>query len=182
MFTDHPTLTPVRAAPEPGMAGVIRRHPLGAFFAWFFTVGQAFAFTPVLFDTGLPAQVFVVASTLVGLLLPTFVITWIVAGRAGVRALWQRAVDVRVSPAWYALALLGLPRLAVAGTAVLLGMPAGLSPSVLAAALAGNLLLPLALTFLPNNWWEEVAWQGFVQDRIQARGSPGIMCCTMCFW
>jgi membrane protease YdiL (CAAX protease family) len=171
-MSTHQPQPPDRPAPERGITGVIRRHPLGVFFAWFFTVGQALAFTPVLIDTGLPAQVFVVASTLIGLLLPTVVITRIVAGRAGVRALWRRAVDVRVSLAWYALALLGLPLLAVVVTAALLGMPADLSPSVLGAALAGNLLLPLLLTFLPNNWWEEVAWQGFVQDRLQARRGP----------
>ncbi|WP_341361014.1 CPBP family intramembrane glutamic endopeptidase [Georgenia sp. M64] len=34
------------------------------------------------------------------------------------------------------------------------------------------MLLPLALTFLPNNWWEEVAWQGFVQARLQDRRGP----------
>jgi membrane protease YdiL (CAAX protease family) len=38
--------------------------------------------------------------------------------------------------------------------------------------LAVNLLLPLLLTFLPNNWWEEVAWMGFVQARLQRRRGP----------
>jgi membrane protease YdiL (CAAX protease family) len=28
------------------------------------------------------------------------------------------------------------------------------------------------LTFLPNNLWEEVAWTGFVQARLQARRGP----------
>ena len=31
-----------------------------------------------------------------------------------------------------------------------------------------------ALTFLPNNWWEEVAWMGFVQARLQDRRGPVI--------
>ena len=40
--------------PTPGTAGpvvsFVRRRPLTAFFLWFFTVGQAFAFVPVLVD------------------------------------------------------------------------------------------------------------------------------------
>ena len=68
----------------------IRQHPLGAFFAWFFTVGWAFSFVPVFFQTGIHPQVFVLASTFIGLLLPTVVITRIVDGPEGVRQLWDR--------------------------------------------------------------------------------------------
>ena len=38
-----------------------------------------------------------------------------------------------------------------------------------ASALVSGLLLQLVLTFVPNNWWEEVAWSGFAQARLQAR-------------
>ncbi len=31
-----------------GIVRFVHRHPLGAFFAWFFTVGQVIAFIPVL--------------------------------------------------------------------------------------------------------------------------------------
>lgn len=127
-----------------------------------------------MFDLPGPPQLFVVGSTLVGLLLPTLVITRIVDGPAGLRALWRRAVAVRVAAAWYALVLLGLPLVALAITVAVDGLPADLSPAALGAALAGNLLLPLALTFLPNNWWEEVAWQGFVQHRLQGRHGPAL--------
>jgi hypothetical protein len=83
---------------------------LTAFLAWFFTVGQALVFAPVVarhYGVDLPLQVFVV-STLIGLLLPAVVITRIVDGPAGVRQLWRRAVDVWVSARWYALALAGM--------------------------------------------------------------------------
>ncbi len=166
--------TPQPAMPEfrRGFVLFVRRHPLGAFLAWFFTVGQAVAFIPVLADTPLPQHVYIVASTLIGLLLPTFVITRIVDGPTGVRALWQRAAHVRVPAAWYALALLGIPLLAVAIAAACLGTPAGLSPSTLAVAVAADLLLPLVVTFTLTNWWEEVAWTGFVQARLQHRRGP----------
>ncbi len=128
----HPALPAPPDSPR-GVVGFVRRHPLGAFFAWFFTVGQIIAFIPVVADTPLPQHVYIVGSTLLGLLLPTFVITRIVDGPAGVRALWQRAVHVRAAAAWYALALLGIPLLAVLITAALLGTPAGVSPSARAA-------------------------------------------------
>jgi membrane protease YdiL (CAAX protease family) len=135
-------------------------------------VGQLIAFIPVVADTALPQHVYIVASTLLGLLLPTIVITRIVDGRAGVRALWQRALHVRIAAAWYALAVLAIPLLAVLIAAAFLGAPAGLSPSTLGTALAANLLLPLVVTFALNNWWEEVAWTGFVQARLQHRRGP----------
>ncbi len=56
---------------EGGFIGLIRRNPLGAFLLWFFTVGQVFAFVPVIgVATGrealaqpLVAQSFICAST-----------------------------------------------------------------------------------------------------------------------
>jgi membrane protease YdiL (CAAX protease family) len=166
--TDVPRPTDRRT----GLVGFIARHPLTAFLVWFFTVGQAFAFTPVVVDTGLPAQLFIVGSTLFGLLLPTVVITRIADGPAGLRALRRRAFDTRVSLGWYAFALIVVPLAAFAFTAAFVGLPTGLSPGELGTAFVANLLLPLILTFVPNNWWEEVAWTGLVQTRLQDRRGP----------
>jgi len=47
--------------------------------------------------------------------------------------------------------------------------PFDVGPSQLFSALVPGMLLQLALTFLPNNWWEEVAWSGVVQARLQDR-------------
>jgi membrane protease YdiL (CAAX protease family) len=151
----------------------VRRHPVTSFLVWFFTVGQAFAFAPlVLAANGIDvvAQPFFIASTLVGLLLPAVVITRVVDGPAGVRALWRRALDVRVALGWYVLALLLVPALTIGTAVLLLGAPAAVPP--LGSLLVGAFLVPLAVTFLPNNLWEEVAWTGFVQARLQARRGP----------
>jgi membrane protease YdiL (CAAX protease family) len=159
-----------------GATGFVRQYPLLTFFLWFFTVGQAFAFAPLVLraqGVDVMVQPFILASTLVGLLLPALVITRIVDGPQGLRELWRRAVKVRVSVAWYALAVLGVPLLAVAITAGLLGAPAAGAGNI-AGLFVPGLLLPLALTFLPNNWWEEVAWMGFVQARLQDRRGPVI--------
>jgi hypothetical protein len=161
------TTTVVRPA---GVVAFIRRRPLTSFFLWLFTVGQAFAFAPVVMQwtTGVePAywQVFVLGSTLVGMLLPAVVITRIVDGPDAVRELWRRAFAVRVPLRWYALTL-ATPLVAIALAALLVGPP---DVSRIGPALVSGLLLQLVLTSVPNNWWEEVAWTGFAQARLQER-------------
>jgi membrane protease YdiL (CAAX protease family) len=173
--TTHRDDPPGPDAPRanPGVA-LLRAHPVGAFLTWFFTVGQAFAFTPVIArgaGVDLPAQPFIVGSTLVGLLLPALVITRVVDGPEGLRALWSRAVRVRVPARWYALALVGVPLTTIGVTVALFGAPT-LTPSSLASAVGYGLVLQLLLTLVLNNWWEEVAWMGFVQARLQERHGP----------
>jgi membrane protease YdiL (CAAX protease family) len=156
------------------MTGVIRRHPLAAFLTWFFIVGQGFAFVPVIAEARgvqLPSQPFIVAATLIGLLLPALVITRIADGPDGVRRIVRQTMQVRAALGWYLLALLAVP-VGATGLAVLfLGPPADLSASALARALFSGLLLQLVLCLLPTNLWEEVAWTGFVQERLQRRHS-----------
>jgi uncharacterized protein len=156
------TLAPATAGP---VVAFVRRRPLTAFFLWFFTVGQAFAFVPLVVDGPYP-QVFIDLSTVVGLLLPALVITRIVDGPAALRALLRSSFAWRISPRWYALALLAVPGLAVALALVAAGAPT--SGASLGTAL-GAFALQLVLAFVLNNWWEEVAWAGFVGVRLQER-------------
>lgn len=167
--------TPARLGGN-AVARFVRRRPLTAFLAWFFTVGQALVFAPIVargYGVELPPQVFVVASTLIGLLLPAVLITWIVDGPAGVRQLWRRAVDVWVGARWYVLALAGMPALATALAVAFFGAPtAALTTGALVSALVAGLLVQTVVSLVPNNWAEEVAWMGFVQARLQARTTP----------
>lgn len=157
------------------LVGVIRRHPVASFLAVSFPVGQVIAFQPVLarevYDVDLPVAPFVVGANLLGLLLPALVITRIVDGRAGVTALWHRAVRVRVPLRWYGLALVVIPLATTAIAVALTGSPAR-TGWLLASALVTGLLVQLLLCFLTTNWAEEVAWTGFVQTRLQARHGP----------
>ncbi|GAB3309672.1 type II CAAX endopeptidase family protein [Geodermatophilus aquaeductus] len=178
------TTTYDRSHPSPAPAGLggnavarfVRRRPLTAFLVWFFTVGQALVFAPLVargHGVELPAQVFVVASTLIGLLLPAVVITRVVDGPAGLRQLWRRAVEVWVSARWYALALAGMPALATGLALAFFGAPtAALSTGALVSALVFGLLMQTVVSLVPNNWAEEVAWMGFVQARLQVRTTP----------
>ncbi len=181
MATEHrrPALSGDDAQPSTGswLIRLLRRHPLGAFFLWFYTVGQALAWTPVLAAaTGRtwPMQPFVVASTLIGLLLPALVITRLVDGPAGLRTLWSQAVRIRIGLGWYVAAFLVVPLPSLAIGVLLAGAPPDGSVAFLVAALGGAFLVPLAVTFLVNNWWEEVAWMGFVQARLQERRGPAL--------
>jgi membrane protease YdiL (CAAX protease family) len=152
------------------------RHPVATFLIWFFTVGQALAFAPVVaeraYGTALPTEPFVVASTLIGLLLPTFAITWIVDGPDGVRLLWRRIRTVRVPLGWYAFAIVGVPLATLAATFALYGLPAQVSASAVGAAVVHGLFLQAFVVLVTNNLWEEVAWMGFVQSRLQDRHGP----------
>jgi membrane protease YdiL (CAAX protease family) len=170
---------PVAAAagrpPRAGSGSFIARHPVVAFFVWFYSVGQALVFAPVIanaYGHAWPMQWFVIASTLIGLLLPALVITWLVEGGPGLRRLWQHVVHIRVGLGWYALALLGIPLVSAGFTALIEGWPTSASGSTLLRALWPHFLLPFLVTFLPNNWWEEVAWMGFVQTRLQSWRGP----------
>jgi membrane protease YdiL (CAAX protease family) len=165
---------PLQPAPPTEGSGVlraVRRHPLGAFLAWFATVGQALAFTPVVID-GLPTEPFLIASTVAGLLLPAVVVTRIADGAAGPRDLRAQVLRVRVPARWYAFAVLGVPAATVAVTAVLAGPPTQLTASSIGAALTGGLVLQLVAVLLTVNLWEEVAWTGFVQARLRRGHGP----------
>ncbi|WP_122263138.1 CPBP family intramembrane glutamic endopeptidase [Ornithinimicrobium cerasi] len=146
-----------------------------SFFLWAYTVGQVLPWSVML--AGLADRAWllsgsVVVSTLVGLLLPALVITWIADGPEGLRRLWRRAVKMRVGLAWYAAAFLLVPALVLAVGVLLGGTPSDRSAGFLLAALGPHLLLPLVITFVLINWWEEVAWMGFVQARLQDWRGP----------
>lgn len=153
----------------------IRRRPLASFFLWSYTVGQVLPWSVMMAGPADRAWLMtgaVVASTLVGLLLPAVVITRIVDGPEGVRHLWRRSVTIRVGPAWYAATFLVVPAVTFAVGVLLGGTPPERSAAFLLAALVPHFLLPLLITFMLVTWWEEVAWMGFVQARLQDRRGP----------
>jgi uncharacterized protein len=91
--------------------------------------------------------------------------TWAASGRVGVRSLFRRAFHWRVSPGWWLTVLLGLPVLTV-GLALLMGDQ--LRSINVPSFLAGQLML-LLVNFIVINLWEEVAWTGLFQTRLEER-------------
>jgi len=159
-----------------GVVGFIHRRPLTTFLLWFFTVGQVFAFAPVVgqaYGVDVNFQLSIIASTLIGLLLPALVISRVVDGPEGVRALLRRSVAAWVSLRWYALALVAVPVLAAALAVVFFGTPTvEVTASSLLSALVFGFLVQTVVALVPNNWAEEVAWMGFFQARLQERTGP----------
>ena len=160
---------------ERGVIGFTRRHPLGAYLLWFFTVGWAIAFTPAVADAvwgvELPFQPFAIATTLVAGLLPAIVITRVVDGPEGLEALKRRVLRVRVGLGWYAVALIAIPLMAVAVAVLAFGAPQA-GTSTVTAALVSGFLLQTLLTFVTVNLAEEIGWMGFVQARVQGSHGP----------
>jgi CAAX protease family protein len=165
-------LAPPAPAARPGVAGWIARHPIAAFLVWLFTVGQAFAFVPVLTDPPVPDQLFYVASSVFGIFLPALAVTWIADGREAAFRFLRALVAWRVALGWYLLALVAVPLVAVALGWALLGAPEQLSASVVLGALWSGFVLSFVLTLVPNNWVEEAAWSGFVQARLHRTRTP----------
>jgi uncharacterized protein len=155
-----------------------RRHPIGAFLvATYALAGLIFA-VPLLGTIGLgllPIELpgvapFLLIST-IALAAVAFGVTAIVDGREGVRELRGRAFRFRVSPVWYLAALLVLPLSALAVAVALHGG----TPLQSIASEPGRIvgwLAEVAIAVVLINFWEEIAWTGFVLHRLQPRVGP----------
>ena len=150
----------------------VRQHPIAAFLMWFFPVGWAIAFIPQIarstMNIELSMEAFIILSTWCGLLLPVIVIINIVDGTQGLRVLRQQLTRIRVNIGWYALGLLVVPGVSLALAIITFGPP-DVSPATWLAAVTTGLLLQMAVGFATTNLWEEAAWMGFVQSRLQTR-------------
>src|SRR5256885_14309373 len=106
---------------------LLRRRPLVSFvlitFAWTWAYVILFL---IIFP--IPDNPVLTTPGDLGPTIGAFAVTAIVAGRAGVRRLLGSIVRWRVSPIWYALALLGLPLLYVASIALVPGATASYKP------------------------------------------------------
>jgi uncharacterized protein len=158
------------------LARWIRQHPILAFLAWFFPVGWAIAFIPFVAKSTLGMELamepFIIVSTWLGLLLPVVVIVRMLDGPAGVERMRQQILRVRVNLGWYALGLVAVPALALALAIVTFGLP-DVSLATWLNAIVVGLLLQTAVGFATTNLWEETAWMGFVQSRLQS--SHGVL-------
>ena len=131
---------------------------------WFFTVGQAIAFVPLIAHrtsgADLPTEPFLLAATFVGLVLPTIVITSITDGKQGLRALRQRTLKVWVPLRWYAFAVVGVPVIIVALWAMVSGPPEQTGGSAPTVVLGAGFVLHLVVVLVTFNLWEELACNG----------------------
>ena len=153
------------------------RFPLATFLVLGFSLGYALAFLwglayrGVIPGGGLADALHIAPDELTGGLVvlslfpAALFATWAASGRVGVRSLFRRAFHWRVNPGWWLTVLFGLPVLTV-GLALLMGDQ--LRSIDVPSFLASQLML-LLVNFIVINLWEEVAWTGLFQTRLEER-------------
>ena len=104
------------------------------------------------------------AMVLLGLLPATVLVTALEGGRPAVRALFRRIFRWRIGLVWWLGATAALPAITVA-IALLLG-DAVRAPG---AGVLAREVVAIAVAFLFVNLWEETAWAGFLQTRLERR-------------
>jgi uncharacterized protein len=171
------SIAPARAVPaerSPTRLPIWRFFLLSHGFSWVCWIGAAIGAGPDVWTS--PARWLVYLGGL-GPLLAGVGMTYLTAGRAGLRDLGSRIVDPRRIPArWLAVAL-ALPILAMAGAAAMAAL-AGALPEALdtsrlvallgsPASLMGFALFVLVFGPLP----EEIGWRGYALDALQDRWS-----------
>lgn len=156
----------------PGLRALAARRPLTVFLVLVLGIGWPILALPGLAHNGLipggdlPEEPFALATVLLVLLPAALWVTAATDGRAGVRALLRRTVQWRFGPGWYAAILLGLPVIATA-----LGLLTGGSLREVdwPAVLFNYAVLQVLPAVVIINLWEETAWAGFLQTRLEQR-------------
>jgi uncharacterized protein len=177
------TSTIVHTRHRRGIAGVVARHPLAAYFTSSFTVTWLAWLPYILSATGLgilPLRIPDVlgSSQMLGILpgaylgpiTSAFVVTAVADGRPGLRRWARRLIRWRVGVGWYLAILVAVPIVAVLATLPLPGAAADLRAPGATVLLA---YLPmLVLQVLTTGVAEEPGWRDFAQPRLQARYGP----------
>jgi len=158
------------------VAALARRHPVALFLGLVLVGVYVVSLVPILVQfevlpgktlparVGLDMERAAVIPMMLVLVIATFSVTAWEGGRPAVRGLVRRMLRWRVGLVWWLVAATGLPLLTVTA-AVLLGDQAHVpSPRVLAGEIVG-----IAVAFLLVNLWEETAWTGFLQTRLERR-------------
>lgn len=156
-----------RSISATGFSGFVRRHPMAAFLAMAHA-GLWGSFLPVLF-LGAPPRLLSAVGALTGLAVPSFVVTYLVGGRAGVRDLMRRSLRWRVRVRFFVFAVLAVP------LAAALLAPLMLGPSAVSGLLAGGwpvagwFVLDMLVALATVQLFEEIGWAGFAQHTLQSR-------------
>ncbi|GIF00993.1 CPBP family intramembrane glutamic endopeptidase [Paractinoplanes rishiriensis] len=165
---------------QTSMKQVVARHPITALVVIVFSIAYpamflvALATHRVIPGGDLIERLPFAPDELAGLLLTAFAllpaavfVTWAADGRAGVRQLFRRAVRWRFPLRYWLLALTAIPVLTVAAGLLLGDTWRPDDPVRLIPVQLGQLLINLLLV----NLWEETAWAGVVQTRLEQRHS-----------
>ncbi len=174
--------TGAAAGPADGHAGhvhriaaILRARPLISFFVlaysvtWLLWAPLVFSGTPAFSETSHVPSMAALPAVAVGVTGTAVVMTAVTQGAAGLRRLGRRLVHWQVGVRWYLVALLLIPLLELAFTAVFVGPGVwrALTPAALAAYPASY-----AAHFIFGPLFEESGWRGFALPRMQHRFGP----------
>jgi membrane protease YdiL (CAAX protease family) len=148
---------------------VIARHPVTVMLILMFVIAWAFLIPAVLL--GVPVIPFpILGAIFLAQLGPAVLVTWAGGGWPEVRHLFGRIFRWRVHPAWYLLALLGIPVASLLWTALVFGGGAVhallTNPALIEDYLSSLTILPIV------SLWEEAAWMGVAQARLAGYRGP----------
>lgn len=165
-----------------GFRGWAAAHPVRAFLTLLFGIGYPLMALPILAHRGvipggwIPGAIGLDAERMAALLMVVVVmlpstlwVTWAADGREGVRRLLGRTFRWRFGAGWWLVVLFGLPVLTLTLALLLGDSLKPIDPVPLITGEIGGLLAG----FLIINLWEETAWAGFVQTRLERRHSFG---------
>jgi uncharacterized protein len=172
-MTDRSTTTP-----NAGIRAFVARRPVTAFLIMAFAIAYpvmslaALAVHRVIPGGSLLDRLPVPPDETVGLMLTMFAllpsalfVTWAADGRPGVVSLFKRIARWRFDVAWWLAVLAGLPLLTVVATLIL----GGSLESIETKKLFWDQLRLLLINFILVNLWEETAWAGVMQTRLERR-------------
>jgi uncharacterized protein len=173
-MTDHGTTTSNRA----GIRAFVARRPVTAFLILAFAIAYpvmalvALAVHRVIPGGSLVDQLPFPPDEIAGLMLTMFAllpsalfVTWAANGRPGLISLIRRIARWRFGIGWWLAVLAGLPVLTVIFTLILGGSLKSIDP----VGLFWSQLRLLLINFILVNLWEETAWAGVVQTRLEHR-------------
>ena len=177
-----PDHTPRTAPTPPSVPGRFRRwtahHPVAAFMTIAFSVAYPVMALPVMASHGVipdgwmpqtagvdPERIASVLLVLVALLPASVWVTWATEGRPGVHQLARRMLRWRIGFVWTVVVLAAIPTLTLAFALLLGDSLRTVDVVALSVGQTIGLLVNLALI----NIWEETAWSGVVQTRLERR-------------
>jgi len=156
----------------------VRQHPITAFLIMAFAIAYpvmglvALAVHRVILGGPLldqlpfpPDEIAGLMLTMLALLPSALFVTWTADGRPGIVRLFRRIARWRFGIGWWLAVLAGLPALTVASTLILGGSLESIDP----VGLIWSQLRLLLINFILVNLWEETAWAGVMQTRLERR-------------
>ena len=173
-MTDRTTTTPHPA----GIRAFVGRRPVAAFLIIAFSIAYPVMALPALAVHRVipggqlldrlpfpPDEIAGLMLTMFALLPSALFVTWAADGRQGIVSLFKRVARWRFGIGWWLAVLAGLPVLTVVFTLILGGSLESIDP----VRLFWEQLRLLLINFILVNLWEETAWAGVMQTRLERR-------------